>query len=70
MTPAERLATGARDDAATRLDRLCDADFFLGEDALAKGKKAAARRSFLDARRNCPIPSPSYTGAVAELRHR
>jgi tetratricopeptide (TPR) repeat protein len=70
ITAAELLTTAARGDAATRPDRLRDADFFLGEDALANRQKATARRLFLDARRSCLIASPSYTGALAELRQR
>jgi hypothetical protein len=57
-------------DAKTRPGRLCDANFFLGEDAVAAGQARTARRYFLAARKLCPISSPSYTGTVAELRRR
>jgi tetratricopeptide (TPR) repeat protein len=70
ITSAALLTAAARGDSATRSDRLCDANFFLGEEALAKNQKATARRFFLEGKRRCMNASPSYTGAVAELKHR
>jgi hypothetical protein len=49
---------------------MCDADFFLGEDATAVGQKSNARRYFQAARKARPISSPSYTGTIGELRRR
>ena len=70
ITSAELLAAAAQGETSTRSDHICDADFFLGEDALANCQKATARRLFVDAQRNCLVESPSYTGALAELDHR
>ena len=57
-------------DAKTRANRVCDANFFLGEDALAAGQARNARRYFQTARQNCATSSPPYTGTVAELHRR
>jgi tetratricopeptide (TPR) repeat protein len=70
-TTAADLAMIAGDaDVPVRPAQLCDVDFFLGESALTQHQTAKARKFFDEARRICPIVSPSYTGAVAELRRR
>jgi len=70
LSGAELLMAAQLGDAKTRPDRLCDANFFLGEDAIAAGQARNARRYFFAAHKLCPISSPSYTGTVAELRRR
>ncbi|HEX4194419.1 MAG TPA: tetratricopeptide repeat protein [Stellaceae bacterium] len=70
LSGAELLMATQLGDARTRVNRVCDANFFLGEDAIAVGQKTNARRYFQAARKACPISSPSYTGTVAELRRR
>jgi hypothetical protein len=64
------LAAANEGDPKTRADRVCDADFFIGEDTLGARQVRAARQFFVAARKTCPIASPSFTGALAELRHR
>lgn len=70
LSGAELLMAAQLGDVKTRANRLCDANFFLGEDAIVAGQKRNARRYFLAARQVCPMSSPSYTGMVAELRGR
>jgi tetratricopeptide (TPR) repeat protein len=70
LSGAELLMAAQLGDAKSRADRVCDANFFLGEEALAAGQTRTARRYFLAARQNCPNSSPSYTGTVAELHRR
>jgi tetratricopeptide (TPR) repeat protein len=70
LSGAELLMAAQLGDARTRTDRVCDANFFLGEDAVAAGQARNARHYFLAASKACPITSPSYTGTVAELHRR
>jgi tetratricopeptide (TPR) repeat protein len=70
LSAAELLMAAQLGDAKTRANRVCDANFFLGEDAVAAGQASDARRYFQAARKACPTASPSYTGAIAELRRR
>jgi tetratricopeptide (TPR) repeat protein len=70
LSGAELMLAAQLGDAKTRPDRLCDANFFLGEDALSTGQAKNARRYFQAARTACPVSSPSFTGTVAELTRR
>jgi hypothetical protein len=70
LSGAELLMAAQLGDARTRTDRVCDANFFLGEDAVAAGQARNARHYFLAASKACPITSPSYMGTVAELHRR
>lgn len=69
-TAAQVLVAAAKGDPKMRAARACDANFFLGEVSLAQQRSRAARHSFFEARKVCPITSPSFTGVLAELRHR
>jgi tetratricopeptide (TPR) repeat protein len=70
LSGAELLMAAQLGDAKAAPDRVCDANFFLGEDAVTAGQAKNARRYFLAARKACPVSSPSYAGTVAELRRR
>jgi tetratricopeptide (TPR) repeat protein len=70
LSAAGLIAEARHGNFTQRADWICDTDFFLGEDALAKRQKALARHYFLEASKTCRTASPSLTGAMVELRHR
>jgi lipoprotein NlpI len=74
-TAAEVGAAAGQGSTAERLQQGCDADFYLGEDALLKGDKAAAQSLFRKLLAGCALYrtnyvyfSRAYGAAAAELK--
>ncbi len=75
LSGAELMMAAQLGDAKTRATRLCDANFFLGEEAVVAGQKRNAlatfsRRAKSVRCRRLPLPawSPSYARAKASMR--
>jgi hypothetical protein len=48
--------------------QVCDANYFIGEDALSHHQRGSALARFQAARDSCPKGDMSYTAALAELK--
>jgi lipoprotein NlpI len=66
-TPAALLASAKESDPKKSRERLCDANFFIGQLALQKGFKEEAKRAFQIAVRDCPPELLEMGAAAAEL---
>ncbi|HEY8975007.1 MAG TPA: tetratricopeptide repeat protein [Burkholderiaceae bacterium] len=64
---ATLLADAKRSQDARDLSQVCEAHFYLGEDALL-GQRADAVEQFRAAAKECPVNFHEYEGATAELR--
>ena len=68
-TTPDAVLTGITDaDPRIKNDRVCEADFFIGELALGRGDKNAAMRAFREAATVCQLGSGFGTVVPAELR--
>ena len=67
LTPSDVLALAKDADAKINSKQLCQAYFFLGEDALVHGRSMEARKLFHDAVGTRVMDSFEYMGAIAEL---
>jgi len=67
QAPDGFVALAANSDANTQINQMCEANFYLGQWYLLKGKQAQARSHFTAARDACPPHWFQYGGAVAEL---
>ena len=68
LTPEAVLAAAEDPNAATKLGRICEANFYGGELALQQGKKDEAMRLFRLAATDCDKSFIEYEGAQAELK--
>ena len=66
-TPADVNASAEMGDPARLVERVCDADFYVGEYNLAHGNAAAAKPLLQRASEKCPFASFERMGATAEL---
>jgi lipoprotein NlpI len=66
-TPAALLASAKESDPKKSRERLCDANFFIGQLALQRGSKEEAKRAFQIAVRDCPPEFLEMGAAAAEL---
>jgi lipoprotein NlpI len=66
-TPVEVMKAAALADAATKADKLCEADFYAGEWQLLHGAQPDASRMLGDAAHNCRDEMIEKTAAAAEL---
>jgi len=64
---ATLLADAKRSQDARDLSQVCEAHFYLGEDALLRQRPDAVEQ-FRTAARTCPVNFHEYEGATAELR--
>jgi lipoprotein NlpI len=64
---ATLLADAKRSQDARNLSQVCEAHFYLGEDALL-GQRPDAVEQFRTAAKECPLNFHEYEGATAELR--
>lgn len=67
LSQAELIAAAADPQPATQAGRLCEANFYAGEAALAKGDKASAQGLLRAAAEGCLRGSIEWEGARAEL---
>jgi len=67
ITPATLLADAKRSQDARDLSQVCEAHFYLAEDALLRQRPDAVEE-FRAAAKECPINFHEYEGAKAELR--
>ena len=68
MTPAAVLAAADDPDAAKKVGRICEANFYSGELSLTKGAKDEAIRLFRLAASGCPHGFNEWDAANAELK--
>lgn len=68
-TPESVTAAAMQGDPAKTGERVCDVDFYIGEQELALGQSAAARPLLQRAAEKCPFASFERMGATAELTH-
>jgi lipoprotein NlpI len=54
-------------DRAEQKERVCEAQFYVGEYALLQGKTSEAEKFFKAAFEGCPTNFVEYVGAKAEL---
>jgi hypothetical protein len=66
-TPAELLAFAKDSDPKKSRERLCDANFFVGQLALVRGSQEVAKRAFQIVARDCPPQLLEMGAASAEL---
>ena len=66
-SPADVNASATMGDPAKLVERVCDADFYVGEYHLAHGKAADAKPLLQRASEKCPFASFERMGATAEL---
>jgi lipoprotein NlpI len=66
-TPAALLASAKESDPKKSRERLCEANFFIGQLALQRGSKEEAKRAFQIAVRDCPPELLEMGAATAEL---
>ena len=67
ITSATLLADAKRSQDARDLSQVCEAHFYLGEDAVLRQRPDAVEL-FRTAARECPVNFHEYEGATAELR--
>jgi len=67
-TANEVLAAAASGIPAWQKWRVCEADYFTGEDALIHHQRTTAVARFMDARDGCPKGQTFYAAALAELK--
>jgi GAF domain-containing protein len=67
-TPTALLASATDSDQKKSRERLCEANYFIGQFALQRGSKEEAKRAFQIAGRDCPRQLLEMGAAVAELR--
>jgi len=65
---AVRKAATSAEDESERKGRVCEADFFLGEEQLVKGAERSARVLFQAAVEHCPKNYLEYVAAQNELK--
>jgi len=65
--PEEVVAAANQGDPQRVVERVCDADFYLAENDLARGDMAAAKPLLQRAADKCPFASFERMGATAEL---
>jgi hypothetical protein len=68
MTAAAVLAAADDLDAATKKEKVCEANFYTGELSLSKGSKEEAIRLFDFAANDCPRASLQWYASKEELR--
>ena len=66
-TPAALLASAKDSDPKKSRERLCEANFFVGQLALQRGSKEEAKRAFQIVVRDCPPEVLAMGAAAAEL---
>ena len=66
--PDEVLAAAAEGDAQTKRAQSCEASFYLGEEALLGKRQRDAADLFAEAISSCPVGTPEYAAAQAELK--
>ena len=66
-TPESVNAAALQGDPAKLVERVCDADFYVAEQALAQNDRAAAMPLLQRAAEKCPFASFERMGATAEL---
>jgi lipoprotein NlpI len=69
-TPEALLASAKDSDPKKSRERLCDANFFVGQLALQRGSKEEAKRAFQIVVRDCPPELLEMGAAAAELLQR
>jgi lipoprotein NlpI len=67
-TQAALLASAKDSEPKKSRERLCEANFFIGQLALQRGSKDEAKRAFQISARDCPRQFLEMAAAVAELR--
>jgi hypothetical protein len=67
ISEAALLADAKRSQDTRDLSQVCEAHFYLGEDALLRQRSDAVEQ-FRAAARECPANFHEYEGATAELR--
>ena len=67
-TASEVMMSAARGISAWQKWQVCDANYFIGEDALSRHQRGSALARFKAARDRCPKGDISYTAALAELK--
>ena len=67
-TANEVIMAADTDISADRKWRICEANYFIGEDALLHHQRATALTRFNAAQDGCPKGDSAYSGARAELR--
>lgn len=68
-SPESVNAAALQGDPAKLVERVCDADFYVAEQDLAHGNRAAAMPLLQRAAEKCPFASFERMGATAELVH-
>jgi tetratricopeptide (TPR) repeat protein len=68
MTAEEVIAAAANPDAGTQKEQVCDANYFIGEDALLHHQRVTGLARLKAARDGCPKNRIVYTAALAELK--
>jgi lipoprotein NlpI len=66
-TPEALFASAKDSDPKKSRERLCDANFFVGQLALQRGSKEEAKRAFQIVVRDCPPELLEMGAAAAEL---
>lgn len=69
MTPAQLLTAAASPNTDVQADHQCQANFYMGEDALQHHLAADAKRFLSQAATHCPIMLAERTAAMIELKH-
>jgi len=67
-TSDEALAAAQDRNPETQKNQLCEANYYLGESALAHQQRTLAKTRFIAARDVCPKDYVEYAGALAELK--
>jgi lipoprotein NlpI len=67
-TASEVMMSAASGVVAWQTWQVCDANYFIGEDALSQHQRVSALARFQAARDSCPKGDMSYTAALAELK--